>query len=91
MTRVWIAVVLVSILVVFAMWFGGWFAQFRLLRKDRLGWRIRLGSRLACWTPLQNIGFRLMASGIAKQTPNLSVMERNVLVRQAKTDVMRDL
>lgn len=70
-----------------------WFARLRLRRKAqvRLGWRIRLGSRLACWPPLQGIGFRLMASGIEKQTPNLSVMERNILVRQARTDVMRDL
>lgn len=65
----------------------------RLTRKEHddvsLGWRIRLGSRLASWAPpLHGIGVRLMVTGIEKQTPNLSAMERNILLRQARADVM---
>lgn len=89
--KVWIALILITIMVVFAMWFGGWFAQFRLLRTERLGWRIRLGTQLACVFGLQRIGHRLIAKGIRQQTPQLSEMERNILVRKAKTETLAEM
>lgn len=91
--KVWIALAIITVLVVFAMWFSGWFAQFRMLRKDEIpeGWRIRLGAQLACFSYMQGIGHRLIASGIRQQTPDLSDMQRAVLLRQAKEEEFAEM